>query len=162
MVQSVLRNKKETLVDRHIMHPEREWLLGIVTGVVLVAVVAYASIATYIKYSSVSVTSTEVTEGATVYRTELVAVALSEINSRSQEYENLKASILASDTFSATEITPTNTDTASTTVENTPADVQSDSEVVATSTSQTESEGTDITETASSTDTEVLPPTLAI
>ena len=53
----ILRNHKMTVVERNIMHPERDWLIGIFVGAIIVTIAGIWSLNTYIQFKNVSFSS---------------------------------------------------------------------------------------------------------
>lgn len=76
--------------DHHIIHPGRDWLIGIGLSLVVVATVGYWAVTMYIEISNRSVeVSTAPTSDIVVYRTELVQAALARFGERATTYREL-------------------------------------------------------------------------
>lgn len=84
-----------------IMHPTRDWTIGLVVGLVIFIVSVTWSSQTYLKYRVVSVGehNTEQTE-IVVYRESLVKDTLAEFAAREEQYRSL------TETASAANVTP--------------------------------------------------------
>jgi hypothetical protein len=94
MVSSILRNRKKALFDRNIMHPEREWFLGVFLGLVILCIGIAWSVSTYMQFKNVSLTSLSTEEENVVYRQSLVDTALADFEVRKKSYEDLKKQLL--------------------------------------------------------------------
>ena len=89
IAKKVLR-KQKGLRDHQLIHPAREWLIGILLGLGCFTVIAWGSVATYITYSNVTVTgTTDVEAEKVVYRAELVDAALKVFGEREKNYTEL-------------------------------------------------------------------------
>lgn len=88
MVRHVLNPKRKQLIDNSIMHPEREWFLGITIGILICALGAWWSVTSYITYSNVSVQDKE-SEAPVVYRASMVKEVVSDFSNREVTYNNL-------------------------------------------------------------------------
>lgn len=93
ILKGIKRGKKSALVDRHIMHPEREWFTTLFVGLVLVFAGAYWSFNTYLKFSEVGLHEEVSESGDIIYRESLINAALFEIETRAQTYESLKQNV---------------------------------------------------------------------
>lgn len=94
MANSVLRGRKHAIFDRKIMHPEREWFLGILvaTGFLIFGVVW--NINTYLNFSNITVTGSNDMGQKVAYKQALVETALTDISDRNKIYEELKADLI--------------------------------------------------------------------
>lgn len=94
LVKGVLRNRKQSLLDRSIMHPTREWVTGLALGILILTLGVAWGVSTYIQFSNVSVSGEAVEYAAVVYRQSLVETALTDFEARKKEYETLKQTLL--------------------------------------------------------------------
>lgn len=94
VVQGILRNRKQSILDRSIMHPYREWFIGLLAALCVVGVSTVWGVSTYLEFSNVSVGGESTPEENLVYRESLVETALDDFTKRRQDYENLKQDLL--------------------------------------------------------------------
>jgi len=89
LAKKVLRYRKGVR-DHQIIHPVRDWFIGVGACLCLIIAVGYWSVTTYFSVStrSVEVVSSPTTEVA-VYRADLVQAALAKFGERSATYEEL-------------------------------------------------------------------------
>ena len=91
IIKNVLHKEKNVVsVERNIMHPNREWFIGLSIGLLVLSVGAWWNVSTYMEYKEVSVDSGEELAGVVVYRQSLVEKALSDFEVRTSKYETLK------------------------------------------------------------------------
>jgi len=102
----ILRNHKMTALERNIMHPERDWLLGIFMGAIIVAIAAIWSVNTYVQFKNISVTSSGQTSDSIIYKENLVNSALSDFAKRKETYELLKQELLSQKLIPAAIVAP--------------------------------------------------------
>ena len=95
VVQGILRNRKQSFLDRSIMHPYREWFSGLAAGLCVLSVCVAWGVSTYVQFSNVSVGGDSTQEENLVYRESLVETALEDFSQRKDEYETLKQSLLS-------------------------------------------------------------------
>ena len=88
MVKHVLNPKRKQLVDNSIMHPEREWFLGITIGILICGLGAWWSVTSYMTYSKVNVQNKE-SESPVVYRASMVKEVVTDFSNREVAYNNL-------------------------------------------------------------------------
>ena len=82
--------KKKTVVrDPQLMHPEREWAIGLFMAVFIFSFCGLWSIHTYLKNRSASALVVEETGGETVYRESVVKETLETVTKRRQTLELL-------------------------------------------------------------------------
>ncbi len=92
IVDHALNPYKKNFVDNHIMHPEREWFIGIFVSLVIMITGSIFIYYFYNLYSNVSLEDgTEVVDPV-VYRASLVQSALDEFAVREKIYNDLKPS----------------------------------------------------------------------
>lgn len=94
VVQGILRNRKQSLLDRSIMHPYREWFSGLAAGLCVLSICVAWGVSTYVQFSNVSVGGDSKEEENLVYRESLVETALTDFSQRKDEYETLKQALL--------------------------------------------------------------------
>jgi hypothetical protein len=91
---AVARNRSKRAFDRSMMHPQREWFIG-VGGVILgVAIAAFWSVTNYVHFSSTSVTADVSDAGMGIYNGGMVTSALTTQEERAAEYSALKNAML--------------------------------------------------------------------
>ncbi len=95
MVNSILHNRQNTLSDRDIMHPEREWFLGISAGVIILASAIFWSVNTYLQFNNISVVDSGEKEKNALYKAQLVETALTDFTDRKKMYNNLKEDLIS-------------------------------------------------------------------
>ncbi len=119
VTSKILRNKRKTFFDRSIMHPEREWFLGIFVALLILGGGIFWSSKTYLQFSNVLLTYQE-EEEKVIYRENMVETALSDFSARKEVYEKLKRDLIGNsiiDTIPAPaieEVVPDATDVDST------------------------------------------------
>ncbi len=86
--------KQQVVRDPQIMHPDREWAIGLLVAALIFAGSGYWSIQTYL--SNRSATALEVVDdkAETVYRASIVKEALETVRSRERELQNLTQSVV--------------------------------------------------------------------
>ncbi len=89
-----LLKKRQIVRDPQIMHPDREWTIGLFVAALIFAVSGYFSIHTYL--SNRSATAFEVVDdkAQTVYRESIVQEALETVRNRERELQNLTKSVV--------------------------------------------------------------------
>lgn len=92
IVQSVL-GKSLQPGDHDIMHPEREWYIGLGVAVVILGIGSYWCVQLYFAYSNVESTPANLSTEQTVYREKEVAQALSELSTRKAKQEQLRKNL---------------------------------------------------------------------
>ncbi len=89
VAKSMLRRHRG-LADPQIIHPQREWFIGIGASVLLFSLIVWWSASSYIKHSEASIeSSTETVSTETVYREGQVNSALELFDAKSKRYEEL-------------------------------------------------------------------------
>jgi hypothetical protein len=121
MTKKILRHG-DGLRDQPIMHPTREWFIGIGIGIGIFMVVAVGSAYTYWNNKEVNITFPEDTTEVTTYRESQVKDALKQYRARDTDRESLVSQFSPAAPAPVTpEATTTNssvvTSTASTTVQ---------------------------------------------
>lgn len=87
--KKILRRQKG-LRDHQIIHPQREWIIGLLLMCFIVGGIAVWSSTTYLSITDQSVTTNNSETGSqTVYRTEVVDAALTMFRERAENYEKL-------------------------------------------------------------------------
>lgn len=91
LAQKLKRNERG-FRDPILMHPGREWWIGLVVAITILGVGASWSMQTYLTYREVTTTKQDVlTEEVVIYRETLVEAALAEFSERQKEHEELLA-----------------------------------------------------------------------
>ena len=88
MVKHALNPKRKQLVDNSIMHPEREWFLGITIGILICVLGTWWSVTSYMTYNKVNVQNKE-SESPVVYRASMVKEVVTDFSNREVAYNNL-------------------------------------------------------------------------
>ncbi len=88
MVKHVLNPEKKKFIDKNIMHPEREWFLGLLVGILICTLGAWWSMTSYMTYSHVSIQDKE-SESPVVYRANMVKEVTVDFSERETVYNNL-------------------------------------------------------------------------
>jgi hypothetical protein len=89
MVRKILKHS-QGLRDHKIMHPEREWLIGLSFALLIFIASAYGSAFTYWKNKNITASTDMITsEEVTVYRESVVKEALAKFDIRNKEREAL-------------------------------------------------------------------------
>lgn len=94
IASGILRDHKLTIVERNIMHPERDWLLGIFVGTVVVTIAAIWSVNIYLQFKNISVVSSAESPESVIYKENLVNIALTDFSKRKDLYQSLKQELL--------------------------------------------------------------------
>lgn len=115
-----LARKPGSLRDQQLMHPEREWAVGLVVSVFLFLLAASVSVYIYYKNQTINVEVAADDTEKTVYRESLVKEALVIINSREEKLRSLNQELVPTEvdvTESATTQPQDAVSAASTTLE---------------------------------------------
>lgn len=87
--------KKQQIVrDPQIMHPDREWAIGLFVAALIFAVSGYWSIQTYLSNRSATAHGVVDDKAETVYRASIVKEALETVRNRERELQNLTQSVV--------------------------------------------------------------------
>jgi hypothetical protein len=94
IVRDILK-RKQGISNHQIMHPEREWFLGLTAALIFLCLSTVWSVSLYRQYSSMNQNSSS-SDTATdvVYRANAVDDALAEFAKRKQAYSDLKNKLL--------------------------------------------------------------------
>jgi len=88
--KNILHSHKQ-LRSPQIMHPAREWFIGLLVAAGIFGVCAFVSVQAYLEHRHIDLTVyVDETSTATVYRESLVEAALDLFSSRSQRYDELQ------------------------------------------------------------------------
>ena len=117
LVKGVLRNRKQSLLDRSIMHPMRDWLTGLALGAGILTIGVAWGVSTYFQFNNVSVGGDSGEDVSVVYRQSLVETALADFEARKKEYEAIKQTLLDKQRTVETVTLPPVEETATTTEE---------------------------------------------
>ncbi len=83
-------HQKRKMQDRHLIHPVRDWVFGLLVALLIFALSAVWAMSLYQAHSNISVGSTaDDSPGVVVYRESLVDAALEKLDAREQEYTSL-------------------------------------------------------------------------
>ncbi len=93
ITNKILKNRKLAFFDRDIMHPEREWFLGIFVAIVILGAGTFWSTKTYVQFSNILLTNEDEEENV-VYRASMVEAALVDFAARKKVYQELKAQLV--------------------------------------------------------------------
>lgn len=85
--------KKSALRDPQLMHPDREWAIGLCVAVLIFSVCGLWSIHSYLKNRAATALPVEDSSGKTVYRESVVKEALSKMNERKETFETLTSEV---------------------------------------------------------------------
>ncbi len=120
LVKGVLRNRKQSLLDRSIMHPMRDWVSGLALGAGILTLGVAWGVSTYFQFNNVSVGGEAAEDVAVVYRQSMVETALVDFSERKKEYETIKQELLNKQRNVETVVLPPVGDVATSTEESTP------------------------------------------
>jgi len=113
MLGKVFQSKNRSLANHQIMHPAREWFLGLLAGLIMAGLGGFWSVNSYLQYSEVSLNSNDIGEtDVVVYRESVVKAAQSDFSERAVKYEKLKSELLS---FNKTVVIPISTSTPTST-----------------------------------------------
>ncbi len=99
MAKRILRSS-EGLHSPQLMHPSRDWIIGLLVAIVFFAAAAVWSSMTYLEYQEIAISNEDVTEvDIVVYRESLVEASLKEFDERARTYEFLLAGAVSQTTF---------------------------------------------------------------
>lgn len=116
MAKNILRHNRG-IKKRQIMHPPREWTLGLVFCLLIFISFSIWSTQTYLKYKEISVDTTQVSsEEVVVYRGAMVSDALNLFRQKEQKFNQL-LNISAAIELEEVEELPNEADTATSTSE---------------------------------------------
>ena len=94
MVKQSLGSKKKRIVDRDIMHPERDWFFGVMVGLVICSLGAWWSVYSYLGYSNnVNVESLVEDTNVVVYRAGVVNEVLKDFSEKEATYNKIIESL---------------------------------------------------------------------
>lgn len=88
-LKHTLLKKKPVVRDPQLMHPEREWAIGLFVAALIFSVCGLWSIYAYLNNRSASALPVEDTSGQTVYRESVVKEALEIVAQRKETFEAL-------------------------------------------------------------------------
>ena len=89
-----LARKPGALHDQQLMHPEREWVIGLIVSVFLFLITASVSVYIYFKNQTINVEVAAEDTEKTVYRESLVEEALTIIRGREEKLRSLNKEIV--------------------------------------------------------------------
>lgn len=92
-VAQIAHNRTKRAFDRSIMHPERDWFIGVGFFLLLVGVGAVWNMVNYQRFTKVSLLEGDGSVVPSVYMGGVVEAALLEVEARQEKYEALKASM---------------------------------------------------------------------
>lgn len=86
--------KQQVVRDPQIMHPDREWAIGLLVAALIFAGSGYWSIQTYLSNRSATAHGVVDDKAETVYRASIVKEALETVRNRERELQNLTQSVV--------------------------------------------------------------------
>jgi hypothetical protein len=90
IIGTVLHAKGNSLENHQIMHPVREWLVGLLIGFIVLGFGIFWSLDNYAQYNEVSLNDEIGSADVVVYRESIVKAAQADFAERVNEYERLK------------------------------------------------------------------------
>lgn len=91
IANNIIKSHKK-IKSPELVHPKREWAIGLLVSVLIFAGTAWWSIQTYRSYQNTAVNFNVQEEEVVVYRKSLVESALEVFSTRAEEYGNLTSS----------------------------------------------------------------------
>ena len=91
IVGHTLHPERKKFMDNHIMHPDREWSIGLLIGLLICVSGVVWGLYTFGFYKTIEVESVDVEASVVVYRASLVDEALKDFTEREKIYSNLLA-----------------------------------------------------------------------
>lgn len=88
-LKSTFSRKKTIVRDQQLMHPDREWAIGLFIAGLIFSVCGLWSIHSYLKNRSATALPVEDTTGVTVYRESVVKEALQTVGQRKRRFDEL-------------------------------------------------------------------------
>jgi hypothetical protein len=96
MATSLTKKHKTVFIDRRIMHPEREWFLGLFFSLIVLLVGVSFMIFNYYQFSNVTTEAVELAEEGVTYRSGLVEDVLDNFQLRKDTYIKIKTELIGS------------------------------------------------------------------
>lgn len=87
IIGKILQNKTAVFVDKNIMHPERDWFLGLLTGIFVIVLGVSFGVNRYLKYSQVNITDGESVFVPVTFKQNLAAEVLANYQTKQTVYE---------------------------------------------------------------------------
>jgi len=81
--------------DRRLMHPQREWFIGIVLFMIVVALGSLFAGDVFVKYRNISVEDGDSGESIPRYRDAIIQNALESYQARTETYDTLRNAVVA-------------------------------------------------------------------
>jgi len=107
MLRKIFHSESGSLVSRQIMHPAREWFVGLFAGLIMLGFGGFWSVNSYLQYNEVSRGSESGPADVAVYKSEVIKEAQADFNERAVKYERLKEELLDSNRVVISESTST-------------------------------------------------------
>jgi hypothetical protein len=98
---------RKVFIDNNIMHPERDWVIGLFAGLIICGAGAWWSAYYYLMYSNVNVSSSNEVSNPVIYRGSIAKEAISDFSSREKTYNDLADSFKGVVIENVTEATST-------------------------------------------------------
>jgi hypothetical protein len=91
IARKIFKHQRHGLRDPHLIHPEREWLTGLLIALITLVLIGAWNIMSYLKYSDTSVTVAVVPDtDVVVYRESVVKAALATFAERKKIFDSLR------------------------------------------------------------------------
>ncbi len=85
-----ISKRSQSLQDTQLMHPHREWVIGLVVGFAFFILAAFLGAYTYFKNQSIDMQAQGVESEEVIYRESLVTEVLEAIDARAKNLEKLR------------------------------------------------------------------------
>jgi len=95
------KSSEKSLSERSIMHPERDWSLGILGGLVFLTAGLFWSLSIYTQFSNISIETMSTAGESSSYKEGLVDSALSDLAERQRSYDAIKTELIRNQQVSA-------------------------------------------------------------
>lgn len=92
--KSKFLNKKPAVRNPQLMHPDRDWAIGLFIAALIFLICGFWSIHVYFKNRAAAIPQIEDPAGVTVYRDSVVKEALKVIESRKKNFERLHSGLV--------------------------------------------------------------------
>lgn len=89
IAEHALSPERKQFIDNHIMHPEREWSIGLLIGISICVFGAVWALYTFDFYKNIKVENSVTDASTVVYRASVVGEVLKDFESRNNAYNHL-------------------------------------------------------------------------